>query len=89
MLGSTATMSAYLNAQQIRPRSTRLNDWQRNLSSIRPDSSTRLANSDRTIAPVRRFDVPTLQFFNDRKQKLVLRKWLRNHNPSQLMRESA
>lgn len=89
MLGLTATMSVCLNAQRIRPRSTRLSDSQRNSSSTLPDFSTRLANSDRNLAPVRRFDTPTLQFFNDSNQMLVTSRWFSNHSPSQLMRLSA
>ena len=89
MLGSTATMSVCLNAQLIRPRSTRLSDSQRNSSSIPLAFSTRRANNDRKLAPVCRIETPTLQFFNYGKQMLAISEWSLDQNPTQLMRENA
>lgn len=69
---STATMSAFLNAQPIRRRSTPSSDSQKSLPSIPPVSLTIPQGFERNAAAIPRIGTAILQFLNYSRHILPL-----------------
>lgn len=70
---STATMSAFLNAQPIRRRSTRSSDSQKSLPSILPVSLTIPQGFERKTAALRQIGTAISQFLNHSRHILPRR----------------